>query len=324
MSTDNKSLAEIDYEDNGWKPLSRVEDDDVVNRNPRNARDVVRRGGVNVANNVATVDDVDASVKPKVYGGYDDIIDSLEKRRKELGDGLPTKEQLARERRRQRTRALIGGIADGASAIANLFFTTKGAPNMYDGSRNMSDRMRQRYEKWKSDYEGRRKEYDDLGLRIAQLRQKGDELKYQRGRDAQKDALQEFEVELKQHKDAREEAKNKAYVEYMQARANGESESAALTKYQAALAAIDLEYREAYNKSVIDKNNRTGTGGSGGRTGGSGGRKGGSGGSKDYTQTVTKKGKDKYGNDTSTTTTTTRTYGNNKKSDKKSTGVNWK
>lgn len=65
-----------------------------------------------------------------------------------------TAEELARERKRHKREAIISAIGDGISAISNLVYTTKYAPNAYTGKDTLSERNRARWEK-------ARKVYDD-------------------------------------------------------------------------------------------------------------------------------------------------------------------
>lgn len=65
-----------------------------------------------------------------------------------------TPEELAKERKRQKREAIISAIGDGISAISNLVYTTKYAPNAYTGKDTLSERNRARWEK-------ARKAYDD-------------------------------------------------------------------------------------------------------------------------------------------------------------------
>jgi hypothetical protein len=58
-----------------------------------------------------------------------------------------TPEEKAKEERRERTKRAIAGISDAASALSNLFFTTKGAP-----SRQVTDTMT----------EATKKRYDEM------------------------------------------------------------------------------------------------------------------------------------------------------------------
>lgn len=59
----------------------------------------------------------------------------------------PTQEELEAERKRRRRNAVFAAIGDGISALSNLYFTTQGAPNAYNGKNSLSERMLERWDK---------------------------------------------------------------------------------------------------------------------------------------------------------------------------------
>lgn len=130
------------------------------------------------------------------FGNYQDIIDFLEERKAAIH--LPSKEDLARERRRKRTDSIISSLADGASAISNLIFTTKYAPDMYDPASSMGRKTRERYERLKKEHEADEDRYFNYAMTIAKLKEGQEAKEYQRGRDALKDTL----AQLKADRDA--------------------------------------------------------------------------------------------------------------------------
>lgn len=69
------------------------------------------------------------------YNSYDDILKLM--RHNAVSDA-----ELAR---RQRSREIVTGLGDTISAIANMWATTKGAPNSYDNSKGMSATAQERY-----------------------------------------------------------------------------------------------------------------------------------------------------------------------------------
>lgn len=62
-----------------------------------------------------------------------------------------TPEQKAKRERKEKWDKTAAAIGDGISALANLYYTTKGAPNSYDGKNSMSERTRQLYDKLDKD-----------------------------------------------------------------------------------------------------------------------------------------------------------------------------
>lgn len=74
-------------------------------------------------------------------------------------------EEIERQRKRQRNRAMIAGIGDVVSAFANMYYTTKGSPNVKQASPNLSDRVAARMEKIKADQDAARKNYLNVLLK---------------------------------------------------------------------------------------------------------------------------------------------------------------
>lgn len=88
---------------------------------------------------------------PKQVNSLTDVIDAMYKSR------IPTEEELAKERKREKSRQIISAIADGVSAISNLYFTGKGAKNVEQASMSAAnakryqeilDRRRKMQDKW--------------------------------------------------------------------------------------------------------------------------------------------------------------------------------
>lgn len=111
------------------------------------------------------------SEQPK-FRNMGDISDEYYKKQ------LPTEEELAKEKKRERARAVISAIADGASAISNLYFTGKGAPNVDQTSMSAANAKR-----YQAILDRRMKIQDEWGrARLAAYdRDRGFE--YQKGRD---------------------------------------------------------------------------------------------------------------------------------------------
>ena len=93
----------------------------------------------------ALTEKTDDKATPKTttsqFGSYEDVYNFLY--------GSP--EEREDERKRQKRAAIFSAISDGAAAISNLWATTQGAKNAYDGKDTMSKKT---YDRWKE----RRKE----------------------------------------------------------------------------------------------------------------------------------------------------------------------
>jgi hypothetical protein len=70
-------------------------------------------------------------------GGYDDILAMMRANTLIEGDMA----------RRQHSREIVTGLGDLVSSIANLWATTKGAPNSYDNSKGMTATSQSRYDR---------------------------------------------------------------------------------------------------------------------------------------------------------------------------------
>lgn len=71
----------------------------------------------------------------------------------------PTPEDVDKERKRRKREAIFAAIGDGLSALANLYFTTEGAPNAYDPKSSLTARARARWDKIDKEREGKNKDY---------------------------------------------------------------------------------------------------------------------------------------------------------------------
>ena len=168
----------------------------------------------------------------------------------------PTTEELEKEKKRQKRDQMFAAIGDGVSALSNLFFTTKGAPNMYDGKNTASERTQIRYDKLLKDREANSKVYFEGLYRAKQVdeadrnwkRQLGldekadaryeDETKYRRGRDKVADDRYQEQDEYKKTRDALgDEWKQKEFD--MREKQYGKQDALAWFK-----ANSDKEYRE--------------------------------------------------------------------------------
>lgn len=71
----------------------------------------------------------------------------------------PTAEELEAERKKEKREQLFASIGDGISALSNLYFTTKGAPNAYDPSSSMSAKTKARWDKLRADRDAKMNAY---------------------------------------------------------------------------------------------------------------------------------------------------------------------
>lgn len=190
-----------------------------------------------------------------------------------------TAEELARERKRHKREAIISAIGDGISAISNLVYTTRYAPNAYTGKDTLSERNRARWEKARKVYDddlkgwlrgkaAARKADRDAGQQsaILELKQQAAELKQkdldrrQRETDL-KVALGNIDIALKEGKVKGQDYINQLKALEVKAKADGDLLAQQL---------IRERIKTEQSKQWRNYNARTG-GSGGGRSGGRGG-----------------------------------------------------
>lgn len=81
----------------------------------------------------------------------------------------PDEEKIKAEDKKQRQRALISAIGDGISAIANLYYTSKGAPSMFNPTKSLSAQNNKRWEAIKKEREDNKDKYNNAYMRALQL-----------------------------------------------------------------------------------------------------------------------------------------------------------
>lgn len=104
------------------------------------------------------VPDAKEPISPVVVAGQPQLFKSLSDVTNELyKDRVPSEQDLAKEKKREKARAVISAIADGTSAISNLIFASKGAQNVEQSSmsaanakryQHILDRRMKVYDKW--------------------------------------------------------------------------------------------------------------------------------------------------------------------------------
>lgn len=122
----------------------------------------------------------------------------------------PTQEELANERKKEKREKVFSAISDGISALSNLYFTTKYAPNMYRHENSQSAKTENKWEKLRANRDAQQNAYirnlmaarqaDDerkdkdrawmrqLGIDLYNKGKDAAEFQYKKDRDATKDA----------------------------------------------------------------------------------------------------------------------------------------
>lgn len=125
--------------------------------------------------------------------GYDQQIAALQEAANKTKPG--TEEERKKRERREKSKKIIAAVGDGLMALSNLYFTTRGAPNMYD-HKTMSQQtpLQAQLDKLKAEREANADKYLQYSLKIGDLQ--NDRAK----------TLREMEAEQERRKLAREKA----------------------------------------------------------------------------------------------------------------------
>lgn len=147
-----------------------------------------------------------------------------------------TPEEKAAEAKRERRAKIFSAIGDGISALANVYFTSKGAPDMYNPSTSMSAKTKAYWDKLNAERKANEDKYNDLLLGAY----KADK--------ADKDAKDKWQQQLEQWK-IEMERKNEAEM-YKRGK------DAADAKYRKEKDDADRSSRENIAASQIEAANR--------------------------------------------------------------------
>jgi hypothetical protein len=129
-----------------------------------------------------------------------------------------TAEEREAERKRNRRNAVFAAIGDGISALSNLYFTTKGAPNAYTGGSTLTGKMYERQEQLRKERQALDQQYmnaymnamkmdRDEDYKNQNLKMQLENIAYNRERQAKQDAR---EAELHPYKVRYEESRARA------------------------------------------------------------------------------------------------------------------
>ena len=80
-----------------------------------------------------------------------------------------TAEDKARREKKEKREKVFSAIGDGISALSNLFYTTRYAPNMYDYSKGLSTKARDRWERINARKDAENRDWVNGYMRALQL-----------------------------------------------------------------------------------------------------------------------------------------------------------
>lgn len=177
--------------------------------NPRNAREVVERGVVNMADSQPSTSTDTEHETPGLSPEQQQRVDATagtDRQIKTIQDWMDseenrpeTPEQRKKRERREKSKRIIAAVSDGISALSNLFFTTQYAPNMYNHEKgSMTTALGKRLDQLKAERERKRDQYLNFSLKLG-------DLENQRAA-----TLRELEAQQERQKLAREKAQREA------------------------------------------------------------------------------------------------------------------
>lgn len=104
----------------------------------------------------------DTDGQPKKEMSYVDLFQAMNPYQ------MPTKEEIEKERRKEKRERLFASISDAISAMSNLYFTTKYAPNMYNPVNSQYAGVDDRWTRLRKDRDENIRRYMDGYLKAAQ------------------------------------------------------------------------------------------------------------------------------------------------------------
>lgn len=161
---------------------------------------------------------------------------------------VPTKEEKEAEEKRQKRNALFAALSDGISALSNLYYTTKGAPNAYTGKNTMTEAVQGQYDKIRKDWQDNLNKRNALGMQKYQL-----ENSLEQTRLRQRQANQEMQLKYQEYLLKAEEAAQNG--ELIQAQKYRQLAAAAKEAAYEAKLKEETKWLGKEKASVIKRNN---------------------------------------------------------------------
>ena len=132
----------------GSVPITKVDYAQTEQPAPPKKTPDVTIGTVRQMDGTTDFDKAAEKYNSKAVAGYGDILDMMiEANRKPM-----TAEEKAAQEKRHKRDQLINSIGEGISALSNLYFATKGAPDAYEPN-SLTRKAQERYEKLKAERE---------------------------------------------------------------------------------------------------------------------------------------------------------------------------
>lgn len=167
---------------------------------------VAAGAGINGVADTDVVTDTDTGVDPEAYvvtqAQRDAATQGHDANIRAYRDWLAThplesEEDRKKRERKEKARKLISAVGDGISAMSNIYYTSRYAPDMYTGRKSMADAAAAQIEKARAEREKNADQYMRFSLSLG--KELGDRDK----------TLRELEAEMERRKIAAEEAARK-------------------------------------------------------------------------------------------------------------------
>lgn len=141
------------------------------------------------ATDTAPATDATPSTDGEEYHTYRDILAKLAPQTSD--------EEKRKQMRRERRKAIVSALGDGLSALSNLYFTTKGAPDQ-GLKAGMTDAAKKRMDDLRAQWQKEKDKYQDLMLKGLEMdREQGNWLKsYELQKNEEERKQKTFEKEL--------------------------------------------------------------------------------------------------------------------------------
>lgn len=140
------------------------------------------------------------------------------------------KEQRKADAKRQRSRAIITAVGDGLSALSNLYYTTRYAPNMNTGKGELSAKNVERWDKYVKERDAKLAEYKKTAIERAEKKYEND---YTRWKDKTQYELKAREDRRKEEKAEIEERKREAEILFLAEKIKTETYNAMIRALEA-------------------------------------------------------------------------------------------
>ena len=106
--------------------------------------------------------------------GYDQQIAALQEAANRVKP--ETEEERKKRERREKSAKIVSAVSDGLQALSNLFFTTRGAPNMYDHKEaSQLTPLQEKLEKLKAERQANADKYLQYSLKIGDAQREQEE-----------------------------------------------------------------------------------------------------------------------------------------------------